>query len=304
MTEPIRGIDVAKWQGSINWREVAKSGVQFAIIKCSEGTGYTDPRFKQNWKDARAAGLFVGAYHFARVSRSTTIDADAEAEATYFAKTVGPLTEGCLPLALDIEWDKRANGIKPAEIVRWCEVFCVTITKLTGRAPMIYTGFNFWQWKLAKTKVLSRYLLWQVLYSTQSKIKNPIPGWPAKIWQHSHTMKIPGIVGDVDGNRWLGTLDELRRLAGYGDPHAAETVVEPIVKPEVSPDDTTRRIEPESIAPVPSVVVRMPPVEPDPPTAIAIAIADTPKLGVLGTIIAFIIEKFAGVPRRSKDSAA
>ena len=300
MTEAIRGIDVAKWQGAINWREVAKSGVQFAIIKCSEGVGYTDPRFKQNWKEARAVGLFVGAYHFARVSRSSTIDADAEAEATYFAKTVGPLTEGCLPLALDIEWDKRADGIKPAEIVRWCEVFCVTVEKLTGRAPMIYTGYNFWQWKLAKTKTLARYLLWQVLYSTKTKISKPIPGWPTQIWQHSHTMKIPGIVGDVDGNRWLGTLDELRKLAGYDvEPSAAVPRVDPVV----NPDDTTRRIEPASIAPVPSVVVRMPPVAPDSPTAIAIA-ESTPKLGVLDAIISFFIEKFAGVPRRSKDSAA
>lgn len=296
----INGIDVAKHQGAINWTDVAKSGVTFAIIKCSEGVGYVDPRFKQNWNGARSAGLIVGAYHFARVSKSQaqTIDQDAAEEARWFAQSVGPLTAGCLPLALDIEWDKRADGIKPAEIVRWCEVFCKTIEQLTGRVPLIYTGYNFWQWKLAKTLTLSRCTLWQVLYSTKTKISKPIPEWPAKFWQHSHTMKIAGIVGDVDGNRFLGSLDELRKLAGYDtESSAAITRVDPVV----SPDDTTRRIEPQPItaSEVAAALAADAPVlalEPSPP--------QPPQLGLIGRIISFFVEKFAGVPRRSKDSNA
>lgn len=65
----IHGIDVSKYQHTIAWDEVKTMKVKniqhgFAFIKATEGSGYTDPQFKRNWRKAKEAGLIRGAYHF------------------------------------------------------------------------------------------------------------------------------------------------------------------------------------------------------------------------------------------------
>src|SRR5690349_2704594 len=61
---PVRGIDVSHHQNEIDWRKVAHDDVSFAFIKATEGGDHRDTRFATNWKEAQAAGLKVGAYHF------------------------------------------------------------------------------------------------------------------------------------------------------------------------------------------------------------------------------------------------
>ena len=61
---PLRGIDVSHHQGSIEWPRVAADDVAFAIIKATEGGDHIDTKFDENLRNARAAGLAVGAYHF------------------------------------------------------------------------------------------------------------------------------------------------------------------------------------------------------------------------------------------------
>src|SRR5690349_21788811 len=51
------GIDVSYYQGSIDWNAAKADGVQFAIIRVSDGTGFLDPRFDENWANAKAAGV-------------------------------------------------------------------------------------------------------------------------------------------------------------------------------------------------------------------------------------------------------
>ena len=80
------GIDVSHWQGAIDWTMVAASGKRFAYIKASESTDFVDPAFLQNRAGARAAGLYVGAYHFAQPSATA---GDAVAEADHFIDTAG-----------------------------------------------------------------------------------------------------------------------------------------------------------------------------------------------------------------------
>ena len=214
MTEWLRGVDVSKWQGKVAWKEVAVYGIQFAICKATEGVGYRDPRFKDNWKGIADTDMYRSAYHFARVSRSPTILQDSRDEADSFLEAIGELGERDLPPVLDIEWDKRAKGIKPPEIIAWCLEFLNRVEDATGRTPMVYTGRNFWRWKLARTAELARFPLWQVQYSKKRKKPREIEGWPATIWQWSHTERVPGIRGKVDANRFLGTELELDRLAG------------------------------------------------------------------------------------------
>ena len=62
----LKGIDVSKWQGQIDFNAVKRSGVDFVIIQAGYGKSVTqkDPYFEQNYARAKAAGLKVGAYWF------------------------------------------------------------------------------------------------------------------------------------------------------------------------------------------------------------------------------------------------
>ena len=59
-------IDVSKWQGDINWQQVKAAGIQGAIIRAGYGkvSDQKDPKFEQNYANAKAAGIPIGAYHF------------------------------------------------------------------------------------------------------------------------------------------------------------------------------------------------------------------------------------------------
>lgn len=73
---PVAGIDVSKHNGVIDYERVKKDDYQFVIIKASEGKTYQDPAFGRNYRDAREAGLMVGAYHFFRKNRTGQEQAD------------------------------------------------------------------------------------------------------------------------------------------------------------------------------------------------------------------------------------
>jgi GH25 family lysozyme M1 (1,4-beta-N-acetylmuramidase) len=68
MTNKAKGIDVSSWQHpngrAIDWEEVYADGWIFALVKVTQGAGYTNPWGKKDISDARAAGLLVGAYHY------------------------------------------------------------------------------------------------------------------------------------------------------------------------------------------------------------------------------------------------
>ena len=72
----VYGVDVSYYQGAINWPAVRAAGKQFAYIRYSDGTGFLDPNFNSNWRNAKAAGLTVGAYQFFRPSQNPTTQAD------------------------------------------------------------------------------------------------------------------------------------------------------------------------------------------------------------------------------------
>lgn len=56
----VPGIDVSRYQGTINWTSVRNAGIQFAFIKATEGTSYKDPNFNTNYVNAYNAGVIRG----------------------------------------------------------------------------------------------------------------------------------------------------------------------------------------------------------------------------------------------------
>src|ERR1051326_5351230 len=61
------GIDVSHYDGQVYWPNVKNnSGIAFAWSKATEGTTFQDAVFTYNQTNGKAAGVYMGAYHFAR----------------------------------------------------------------------------------------------------------------------------------------------------------------------------------------------------------------------------------------------
>jgi len=95
-SNPIPGIDISSHQHpgekneTLNWKSVGSDGQKFALIKATESDSYENPHWKYDAEQAKANGMKVGLYHFARVKQS------AKSQADFFAKAVKTLGE-CRP---------------------------------------------------------------------------------------------------------------------------------------------------------------------------------------------------------------
>lgn len=197
----LKGVDVSNHQSVINWSAVAGAGYAFALIKASEGTGFTDRYFVANWASARAVGMARGAYHYAQVGNA------AEADADHFLSIVQPagLQPGDL-LALDLE---EGEG----DLSGWALAWLGRVEDATGIRPLFYSYPYFMATHgLINNPALATYPLWYASY--RSTMPEPPAGWPSiAIWQNSARGRVPGINGDCDLNWFTGdSLDELRAL--------------------------------------------------------------------------------------------
>lgn len=201
----VQGIDVSHWQGKINWQQVKADGREFAFIKATQGTARVDPRFYENAKGARGAGLLVGAYHF---MDAITVQA-AKQQAAHFAETMkkaGDVFE--LPPVMDYE--NNPGNLNKATINVIALAFLNEVERLTGCRPMIYTGNSF---AVNFDTSLGAYPLWIARYSNTRVPDDRAPWKRWTIWQFSDSGKVPGISGNVDLNEFDGTLNDLRAWA-------------------------------------------------------------------------------------------
>lgn len=205
----IHGIDVSRYQGSIDWPQVRSSGVSFAYIKATEGGDVADPMFQQNWQGAKRAGLPRGAYHYYYFCRT------AAEQARWFIKHV-PRDPGALPPVLDMEWNPRSKTCtkRPDGAVVRAEArkFLSLLEAHYGRRPVVYTTVDFFR----ETGIgrLHGTEFW--LRSVAGHPRQVYPGAFWRLWQYSGTGLVPGIAGEVDLNvfhdapatwlRWSGQL--------------------------------------------------------------------------------------------------
>jgi GH25 family lysozyme M1 (1,4-beta-N-acetylmuramidase) len=206
------GVDVSRYQHphgtAIDWRAVKASGQTFTFIKASEGTTVRNGHFAADWKAAKAAGLYRGAYHFARPSRAK---GSAVAQANAFVKAIGnQRTPGTLPPVLDLE--SNTARMRPAELAVWTRAFLTTVEQKTGRKPMIYTYPAFWSASMGATTAFAGYPLWIAHYTSAKAPRTP--GWSSwTFWQYTSSGSVRGIRGDVDRNRFRGSAAQLATLA-------------------------------------------------------------------------------------------
>jgi GH25 family lysozyme M1 (1,4-beta-N-acetylmuramidase) len=205
------GIDISHYQGTITWSKVKAAGKQFAFMKATEGSSYSDPTYAKNAAGAQAVGIYHGAYHFARPSVGS-----AATQASYYVSKAGGKTAfqtaGMLPPVLDLE---ATGGLSDSKLRTWTANWLSTVEKLTGRTPIVYCSPSFWESNLGNSTAFHHYPLWIAHYTTGSP---RVPGgWPRwTFWQNTSSGKVSGIAGNVDLNKFSGTSAQLAALALSG----------------------------------------------------------------------------------------
>ncbi len=192
----IVGIDVSKWNGDIDWEEVADSGIKFAIIRAGyrgskTGSLVIDPYFEQNMKGAGDAGLYRGVYFFTQA----TNEVEAVEEASMVLELLQPYAIQ-YPIFIDTEGaggNGRADALSKEERTAVCVAFCNTI-KNAGYEGGVYAS-RYWYYNNVDVSRLEKFHIWLAEYR-----KEPLYEGYYEIWQHSSKGKVPGIEGNVDMN--------------------------------------------------------------------------------------------------------
>lgn len=214
-TERLPGVDVSRFQGTINWNKVALDGVQFAFVQASRGSGHdctvkpgqcgADGFYDRNYLNAKDYGIRVGPYHRAFVGGNgpTQVKADARAEARVFSLSVGDLGGTDLRPALDME--TPFAGLNPFELRLWTRTWLRSVTRRLHVKPIIYTNVTSWNALGNPTWFAEHgYSLWVANWDVLTP-QVPADNWAGngwRIWQHSSSGTVDGIKGHVDLD-WL-----------------------------------------------------------------------------------------------------
>lgn len=195
MTE-IKGIDVSRWNGKIDWKTVANYGMGFAILRITEKGNIVDSTFEPNYKGCIENKIPVGAYKY---SYATTI-AQIEDEANVVIKTLNKRKLD-YPVFLDIE-DKCQANLSKELMMKMINAFRTIITK-AGYKFGIYCGYSWYQNKLPEDA--KKYDCWVARYPSQDtgelQERLRVPASTGVIgWQYSSKATIPGIPTKTDRN--------------------------------------------------------------------------------------------------------
>lgn len=202
---PIQGIDVSYWQGEVDWQEVDDAGIRFVYIKATEGGDRLDPKFLDNWRGAKKAGIARGAYHVMYWC------SPASEQASWFARHV-PGDGDTLPPVLDLEWNAYSKTC-PHHIARKAalakiKVMLDAMEAHTGKRPIIYTDPKFHRDILEGE--FTDYQFW--LRSVAAKPEAKYRGREWAFWQFTTTGRVPGVSGAVDRNSFNGRPADWKRV--------------------------------------------------------------------------------------------
>lgn len=194
---PYRYIDVSRYQGSIDWAQVAAAGYKGAMLKTvstnrrlskrADGL-YIDPTFETNYRNAKAAGLDVGVYYYTYATNKDMVNAELSLlrQAVYGK-------EFSLPICVDVE-ENKLKKLSTLDLSNLTAYALEQVERMGFYAQLYtYTGYKY---ELDMARLSSRWDVWLADYT--GKTPNVTFNYNA----HQHTSKgtVPGISGNVDLN--------------------------------------------------------------------------------------------------------
>jgi hypothetical protein len=175
----VGGTDVSHYAGTVDWSQTAAKGVKFGWAKATEGLTYVDAQYAANYRNAKANGVYIGAYAFGRPDLGA---GSGKSQADWLIAHAQYVNDGkTLPLQLDIEWPSDTDtpdcyGLSPSQMVTWIRDFVDEVKAQTGRAAAIYTNTNTSNYNGSPGTLpagWSRFTAWQYAGSSST-----LPGSP------------------------------------------------------------------------------------------------------------------------------
>lgn len=205
----IKGIDLSQWQGDIDFKKVAASGVKFAILR--EGFRKTiDKKFIEYAKGCQQNGITVMIYHFIYTDNATI---QQNAWSTYINLKKANLDPSKVWIASDLEydtWDKNGEKCTKEKCTLYTKQYLQALKKFGCNKLFIYTNNdyykNYYDWQQ-----LNNYPVWLADLSNTLNENNIQQKYPHTVLhQYSWTGQVPGINANVDMD-WLYNADMLTK---------------------------------------------------------------------------------------------
>ncbi|MFD2058191.1 GH25 family lysozyme [Mesorhizobium calcicola] len=212
-TYPVKGIDVSRYEGTINWKRVKKeAGVQFAYIR-AVGIKGKDDAFEGHWAKAKDVGIDRGAYRIFNYCQTPK-------EQMELLESFVPVDDSSLPVAVSYEWPLTGAQKK-----------CASDDGITKTRAKVLTLLGLIEAKYKKTPILyspkslinelltpdfDRYMIWLAKYTKTGKVDQSDLGLkggnPWTLWQYTSGLTVPGIGDNVDGNVFFGGAGEYEKF--------------------------------------------------------------------------------------------
>ena len=244
------GIDVARYQGTIDWRAVSEADIDFAIVRVgyrsmADGEITPDPNGRYNMQEASKAGIPLGVYFF---STAVSVE-EAEEEAKWVADLISgyPIT---YPVVYDCENfkdpDSRQYYMSKTERTDVALAFLETIEKY-GYEGMFYASKvdmeqeNYWE----VSRIEEAYKIWVAQYPSLPYPETPETSYSGlhHMWQYSMDGTVPGIQQPVDLNIAYFGYDGIEPARSKEVPEEVEPDVEAMLDFEETSEQVTAKEE-------------------------------------------------------------
>lgn len=181
-------IDVSTYQKNIDFKKVKAAGITAVIIRAGYGreTSQKDTQFETHYKNAKAAGLKIGAYWYSYA----VSEADAKKEAAACLACIKGKTFD-LPVYYDME-DSSQTHFGKTTLTKFAKAFCEAI-KAGGYRAGVYANLNWFNNYIDYATLKKSYSIWFAQYASKNDKD-------CDIWQNASDGKISGISGNVDTN--------------------------------------------------------------------------------------------------------
>ena len=260
ISEVHKGIDVSSHQGIIDWNQVRTSGVQFAVIRIMSWQGDAatggyaiDPDFERNIREARAAGIYVGAYWYSVAFNGS----EALQEVNIIKNSVAwnnVLNDGIildLPMFIDYEnntawFNSQTTYASRTEAVRMGMIYTENIL---GCRPGFYSSESYIEnWFDGKQLIAEGYDCWVANWSGSHGL-----GDDAAMWQYTSKGSVSGINGNVDLNYcynsdYFDSLKVYDQGIGKNVQGNAQTILTRVVQNEVGGMNNTEVYKAQAVA--------------------------------------------------------
>lgn len=205
--EQTTGIDVARYQGTIDWEKLATSSIDFAMVRLgyrssADGSIVEDPNARYNLQEAQKNNILLGAYFFS----SAVSEEEAVEEANWAADLIDQYSI-TYPVAYDCEGyqnqESRQYGMSIQERTDVALAFLKQIEK-RGYEGMFYSSKNEMeqdrQWLVSKIE--KDYKIWVAQYPADPYPITEKSSYAGnhQMWQHTTNGVVPGISQNVDLN--------------------------------------------------------------------------------------------------------